>query len=238
MSGGLLDRRVGLAEAEHGEDHAVDQEQAADQRRMSNRSRRLARRAARRSRPARSAGSSGIFGQFDQSPRRRRAQRGRSGRARRWRAWTACGTRPAPPSDSASASLAMPWTSPCSSSIGFGCVNMRDDDASRPRRRRRPRSRPRTPPPAATRGRRCPSCSRSAPRRRRGCPRSRPQRPAHGVIRFQNMPMMNVANNGALKKREQQLDVIHDVVVTRGDQGGPDADRRCPLTVAIRPKRR
>jgi hypothetical protein len=30
-------------------------------------------------------------------------------------------------------------------------------------------------------------------------PASRPQKPAQGVIRFQNMPMMNVANNGALK---------------------------------------
>ena len=26
-----------------------------------------------------------------------------------------------------------------------------------------------------------------------------PQKPAAGVIRFQNMPMMNVANSGALK---------------------------------------
>ena len=31
-------------------------------------------------------------------------------------------------------------------------------------------------------------------------PATSPQRPAHGVIRFQYMPMMNVANNGALKK--------------------------------------
>jgi fused signal recognition particle receptor len=30
-------------------------------------------------------------------------------------------------------------------------------------------------------------------------PLTRPQNPAHGVIRFQNMPMMNVANSGALK---------------------------------------
>ena len=30
-------------------------------------------------------------------------------------------------------------------------------------------------------------------------PATRPQKPAHGVIRFQNMPMMNVANSGALK---------------------------------------
>ena len=30
-------------------------------------------------------------------------------------------------------------------------------------------------------------------------PATRPQNPPHGVIRFQNMPTMNVANSGALK---------------------------------------
>ena len=30
-------------------------------------------------------------------------------------------------------------------------------------------------------------------------PVTRPQKPAWGVARFQNMPMMNVANSGALK---------------------------------------
>ena len=31
-------------------------------------------------------------------------------------------------------------------------------------------------------------------------PETRPKKPAQGVVRFQNMPMMNVANTGALKK--------------------------------------
>ena len=30
-------------------------------------------------------------------------------------------------------------------------------------------------------------------------PASSPQKPPHAVVRFQNMPMMNVANSGALK---------------------------------------
>ena len=30
-------------------------------------------------------------------------------------------------------------------------------------------------------------------------PVTRPQKPAHGVIRFQNMPMMKTAKSGALK---------------------------------------
>ena len=38
-------------------------------------------------------------------------------------------------------------------------------------------------------------CVTNAPRK----PAIRPQNPAHGVVRRQNMAMMNVANSGALK---------------------------------------
>ncbi len=31
-------------------------------------------------------------------------------------------------------------------------------------------------------------------------PAASPETPAHGVVRFQNIAMMNVANSGALKK--------------------------------------
>ena len=34
---------------------------------------------------------------------------------------------------------------------------------------------------------------------RRARKAANPLKPAHGVIRFQNIPMMNVANSGALK---------------------------------------
>ena len=44
-----------------------------------------------------------------------------------------------------------------------------------------------------------PHVCRSAPTAAPSVPATRPQKPAHGVIRFQNMPMMNVANSGALK---------------------------------------
>ena len=42
-------------------------------------------------------------------------------------------------------------------------------------------------------------------------PATRPQKPAHGVARFQNIAMMNVANSGALKIENSELDVVHDV---------------------------
>ena len=39
------------------------------------------------------------------------------------------------------------------------------------------------------------SCVMNAPKK----PAISPQNPAHGVVRFQNIAMMNVANSGALK---------------------------------------
>ena len=49
--------------------------------------------------------------------------------------------------------------------------------------------------PRSTISHACAKCAAAAP----NVPATRPQKPAHGVIRFQNMPMMNVANSGALK---------------------------------------
>ncbi len=44
------------------------------------------------------------------------------------------------------------------------------------------------------------SSDRNATRTAETVPATRPTQPAVGVIRFQNMPRMNVANSGALKK--------------------------------------
>src|SRR5919107_4167713 len=100
---------------------------------------------------------------------------------------------------SGSASLrGRPQTRPRSSPSGFGCVisdTKTVTTASAMNAMTAPQKLAASSEPRSTQPNEYTSCVMNAP----SVPAMRPQNPAHGVVRRQNIAMMNVANSGALK---------------------------------------
>src|SRR3954471_8340277 len=100
-------------------------------------------------------------------------------------------------SDRRSSFAALPYTSPSSSSTGLGSVTNvtpTDTAASRQKATIAPQNASARSDPNARTPALYSTYVPSAPT----LPATMPQNPAHGVIRFQNIPMKNVANSGTL----------------------------------------
>src|SRR3954463_15999048 len=91
-----------------------------------------------------------------------------------------------------------PQTRPRSSSSDFGCVTSETPTVTTASATNATIAPPKLAPgsdPGSSQPNEYTSCVMNAPRK----PAIRPQNPAHGVVRRQNIAMMNVANSGALK---------------------------------------